>query len=598
MGLFTSPQEAEFNRIQQAVNALQERGRRDGSAAVADDIWRLMRHSMDKMVQGDPAFARLVFRTARISFGVHAELGQWFFASVSSLLFVSAVAVIDAENTKNGVTFPEDALPDIQAMADMSVDVAHRSGVPLVGYLVAEGLTGRQMNDRTIARELSTFLGGEGAERRVRRLRRSVRAAAERELDLPTGVDTVVALRAHADLMMVQELDLTLEELSSGDALHSGARTVSAVLAADKTSRSVLYLAPGVRGGTAIRLEAPGSGRRLCESIALPGLGLEAVQARLDTLRASLAAEPPLVKARDRAVREAQAAVTDAVWKPVLDAWPDLMGGRVALVPLGQSALLPLYTAPVDGIPVCGLLDLTVVPSGNALMFAAAWPRPSRIDPLIVADPWYHDGAGGKPIPFTVPEARAIAAVHGVTPTILRDQNTAAADPQGPERLRGLGRSSSGVARPTGPAPEGLAQQMTSANLIHLAGHGSLDAHHPLESTILLGQPLPLSSLLGHDLRRGTTVVLSACHLAGIGIRLPGEQLGFPAALLAMGASSVIAALWAVPDSEQTIRLMSTFHEELRRGVLPSAALGTAVTQAAAAGARPTAWGSFTHFGA
>ncbi|WP_327232981.1 CHAT domain-containing protein [Streptomyces sp. NBC_01317] len=598
MGLSTSSQEAEFNRIQQAINALQERGRRDGSAAVAVDIWQLMRHCMDKMVQGDPAFARLVFRTTRISFGVHAELGQWFFASVSSLLFVSAVAVIEAQSTKNGVAFPEEALPDIQMMADMSVDVAHRSGVPLVGYMVAEGLTGLQMSDRTMARELSTFLGGEDAVRRVRRLRRTVQAAVDRKLESPTGAHTVEALRVHADLMMVQELDLTLAELSSGDALYSTARTVSAVLAADKTARSVLYLAPGVQGGTAIRLEAPDSGRELCESIALPGLGLKEVQAQLDTLRQALASEPPLVKARDRAVRAAQAAVTDAVWKPVLDAWPDLMGGRVALIPLGQSALLPLYTAPVDGMPVCGLLDLTVVPSGNALMFAAAWPRPSRIEPLIVADPWYHDGAGGKPIPFTVPEARRIAAVHGVTPTILRGQNSPAAESQGSERLRGLGRSSSGVARPTGPAPQGLAQQMTSANLIHLAGHGSLDAHRPLESTILLGQPLPLSSLLGHDLQRGTTVVLSACHLAGIGIRLPGEQLGFPAALLAMGASSVIAALWAVPDSEQTIELMSTLHEELRRGVLPSAALGKAVTNAAAAGARPTAWGSFTHFGA
>ncbi|QIQ01247.1 CHAT domain-containing protein [Streptomyces liangshanensis] len=593
-----SPQEAEFDRIQQAVEAIRVRGRRDGPAAVADDVWRLMRHCVDLMVQGDPAFARLVFRTARISFGVHAELGQWFFASVSSLLFTGAVAVIDAQNTKNGVDFPEDALPDIQVMADLSVDVAHRAGVPLAGYLVAEGLTGRQMGDRTIARELSEFLGGEDAVRRLRGLRRSVRAAAGRMADLPDAVDTVVALRAQADLMMVQELDRTIEELASGDGLHSGARTVSGVLAADRTARSVLYLAPGVEGGTVIRLEGPESGRRLCESIALPGLGLREVQACLDTLRGSLASEPPLVKARDRAVRTAHAAVTDAVWKPVLDAWPDLLGGRVALVPLGQSALLPLYTAPVDGIPVCGLLDLTVVPSGNALMFAAAWPRPSRVDPLVVADPWYHDGAGGRPIPCTVPEARRVAAVHGVAPTILREQNTAAADPGGPERVRGLGRSSGGVTRRPGLAPVDLARRMTSANLIHLAGHGSLDAHRPLESTILLGGPLPLSSLLGHDLRRGTTVVLSACHLAGIGVRLPGEQLGFPAALLAMGASSVIAALWAVPDSEQTIELMASLHEELHRGVLPSAALGHAVTRAAAEGARPTAWGSFTHFGA
>jgi hypothetical protein len=599
MGFSMSPQEADFNQVQQATDALQERGRRDGSGAVADDIWRLMRHCMDKMVQGDLAYARLVFRTARMSFGVHAELGQWFLASVSSMAFVSAVAMIDAENTANDVMFPEEALPDIQAMADMSVDVAHRAGVPLVGYLVAEGLTGRQMGDRTIARELVTFLRGEDTVRRMHALRRSVQVAAEQTLNLPTAVDTVVALRVQADMMLVQQLDQTLAELSGGDSLYSGARTVSAVLAAGRTARSVLYIAPGVEGGTAIRLEAPETGHELCRSIALPGLGLEEVQTHLEKLRASLASEPPLVKRRDRAVREAHAAVADAVWKPVFDAWPDLLEGRVALVPLGRSALLPLYSAPVNGIPVCGLLDLTVVPSGNALMFAAAWPRPSRIAPLIVADPWYHDGVGGKPIPFTVPEARRIAAVHGVRPFILRDQNTAAADPEGHDRLRGLTRPSDGAAGcPVGPAPQGLAQQMTSANLIHLAGHGSLDAHSPLESTILLGRPLSLSSLLGHDLQRGTTVVLSACHLASIGTQLPGEQLGFPAALLAMGASSVIAALWAVPDSEQTIQMMATLHEELQAGRPPSAALGKVVARAAADGFRPTVWGPFTHFGA
>ncbi|WP_345621266.1 hypothetical protein [Streptomyces ziwulingensis] len=165
------------------------------------------------------------------------------------------------------------------------------------------------------------------------------------------------------------------------------------MLATGRTARSVLCPAPGVEGGTAIRLETPKTGRELCRSIALPGLGHEEVQARLE--------------------------------------------GRVALVPLRQSALLPLYSAPVDGIPVRGLADLTVVPSGNA-----------------------------------------------------------------------------------------------------------------------------------HDLRRGTSVGLSACHLAGIGTRLPENKM------------------------------MATLHEELRAGTPPSAALGKVVARAAADGFRPKAWGPRTHFGA
>ncbi|WP_105968550.1 CHAT domain-containing protein [Streptomyces geranii] len=598
MGFFTARREAEYERVQQAIAVLQARGQREGTAAVVDDSWKLMRQCFDKMALGKTWYAPLVLTSSRVSFGMHADLGQWFFAACSSLSFGTGVVALDALCTKRGLPFPEELHPDIQLMADLAPSVAHRAGVPLAGYLVAESLTGLRMGDRTIARELSAYLGSEDSLRRLRAIHRDMKETAKqarRSLSDTTSVDTVAALRAQADEMMIGDLDATLTAFSKGNIL-SGAQTVSAVLGASKVARSVIYVAPGPGFGTAIRLEAPETGRELCESVELPGLGLEAVRDLLKKLRAVLESDERRKTVRDNAVREAHAAVGDALWKPLLTAWPELAGGRVALVPLGESALLPLYTAPVDGVPVCGLIDLTVVPSGNALMFASAWPRPSQIEPLVVADPWYHDGVGGVPIPFTVSEARQVAAVHGVSPVILRGQEESVNE-DSTDRLRGLlwSPASSGS---TGPVPQDLARQMSAANLVHLAGHGLLDAVNPLESAVLLGRPLPLSALLEHDLRRGATVVLSACHLAGIGTRLPGEQLGFPAALLAMGASSVIAALWSVPDSPQTVQLMSTFHEELTRGAPPSAALGTAVAHAASSGARPTVWGPFTHFGA
>jgi hypothetical protein len=600
MGLFAAHRMAEYEKVERAIKELQQLGRREGTAAAADGSWTLMRRCFDKMARGRAWYAPLTLKASRVSFGMHAELGQWFFAACSSLSYSSAVAMMDAEYSRRGAPFPEDFFPDMQMMAEMSVDVAHRAGVPLVGCLVAEALTGLQMGDRTIARETSDFLDGEDVVQRLRALRRSVGEAVQqaRSASKATGVDTVAALRVMADEMLVRDLDTTLDEFSKGHIL-SGSNTVSAVLAASKTSRSVVYVAPGTTSGAAIRMDAPETGRELCESVALPGLRVEAVRDHLEKMHAVLSSGEPRKKVRDRAVRDAHAAVGDAVWKPLLTAWPDLMGTRVALVPLGESARLPLYTAPADdtGTPACGLMDLTVAPSGNALMFAGAWPRPSQIDPLVVADPWYDDGAGAGPIPFTVPEARDVAAVYGVKPIFFREETKATAAEDGGDRLRGLTRSP-GSAALSGAAPQELSDLMASANLIHLAGHGFLDPQNPLDSAVLLGRPLSLSALLGHDLRRGTTVVLSACHLAGIGTRLPGEQLGFPAALLAMGASSVVAALWAVPDTEETIRLMSTFHGELARGTSPSAALGQAVTRAAADGARPTMWGPFTHFGA
>ncbi|TQK50174.1 CHAT domain-containing protein [Streptomyces sp. SLBN-118] len=433
--------------------------------------------------------------------------------------------------------------------------------------------------------------------RRLRTIRRSQREAVARAKKLPAsaGLDSVAALRAQADQMLMADLDAVIGDASRGYVL-AGTTAVPAVVAASATSRSVVYVVPGFGAGAAIRLEAPETGRELCESITLPDLGLDAVRAQGKKVREVLASDERRIRVRNQAVQEAHEAVGAAVWGPVLDAWPELGGGRVALIPLGESALLPLYTAPVDGTPACGLMDLTVVPSGDALMFAGAWPRPATRDPLIVADPWYDDGEGGRPIPFTVPEARTVAAIHGVEPVILREPEQASEEGEG-DRLR----TTVGPARPvppSGEAPHDLAHRITAANLVHLAGHGTLDAHEPLRSAILLGRPLPLSALLEHDIQRGTTVVLSACHLAGIGTHLPGEQLGFPAAMLAMGASSVIAALWSMPDSEQTVALMSWLHEELSGEASPSVALGRAVTRAMAEGIPATVWGPFTHFGA
>ncbi|MFJ2735050.1 MULTISPECIES: CHAT domain-containing protein [unclassified Streptomyces] len=602
MGLFTVHRTAEYEKVAQAIKELQQLGMREGTEAAVDGSWKLMRRCFCKMAQGRAWYAPMTLHASRVSFGMHADVGQWFFAACSSLSYSAAVAMMEAQCSKQGAPFPEEFFADMQMMAEMSVDVAHRAGVPLVGYLVAEALTGLQMGDRTIARETSDLLGGDDAVQPLRALRRSVREALRQARSAPSnaaGVDTVAALRVMADEMLVRDLDATLDRFSKGHIL-SGSNTVSAILAASKTSRTVVYVAPGTTSGAAIRMDAPESGRDLCTSVSLPGLRVEAVRNHLQKMHAVLSSDEPRKRVRDRAVRDAHAAVGDAIWKPLLAAWPDLLGARIALVPLGESARLPLYTAPVDetGTPVCGLMDLTVAPSGNALMFAGAWPRPSRIDPLVVADPWFDDGAGAGPIPFTVPEAREVAAVHGVKPVIFREEAKAVATGDDGERLRGLTGPRGSAALPeAGASSRGLSELMASANLIHLAGHGFLDPHHPLDSSVLLGRPLPLSALLDHDLRRGTTVVLSACHLAGIGTRLPGEQLGFPAAMLAMGASSVVAALWSVPDAEEVVRLMATFHK-LVRGTSPSAALGQAVSRAAAEGTRPTMWGPFTHFGA
>ncbi|MER7706681.1 CHAT domain-containing protein [Kitasatospora sp. NPDC097605] len=596
MGFLASRRAAEYEKVAEDLRALQLRRHREGAAAAVDDAWRLMRRCTDKLGRGKAWYAPMVLDTARVSFGMHAELGRWFTAATSGLWYSVAVRTLESEFGKRGATFPDELYADMQMMAEMVLDVAHRAGVPVAGYIVAEALTGLRMGTRTAARELAGLLGEPDAAERLREFRRHNREIRRQALSTPKDprIDSVETLRAAVDGLVADDVDTALDRLSKGH-LIAGSSTASAVLAAVRTGRSVVYLAPGAVAGAAIRLNAPGTGRDLCESVALPDLRATAVRDRLDTLGAALAV--PARGVRDRAVRSVHAMVGETVWKPLLGAWPDLMGAEVALAPLGESSRLPLYTAPVDdsGVPACGLMDLTVTPSGNALMFASAWPRPSGLEPLVVADPWFDGGRGFGSIPFTVPEARRVAAAYGVEPLLVRRDAGATGEGRLP--------TTSGSASPSAPLEGGarpleLAGLMASANVIHLSGHGVLEPIRPLDSAVLLGAPVPLSELLGHDLRRGSTVVLSACHLGGIGPRMPGEQLGFPAALLAMGASSVVAALWAVPDSEEAVALMGGFHEGLVEGLSPSVAFGRAVARAAADGARPTLWGAFTHFGA
>ncbi len=143
-----------------------------------------------------------------------------------------------------------------------------------------------------------------------------------------------------------------------------------------------------------------------------------------------------------------------------------------------------------------------------------------------------------------------------------------------------------------------IGERMRTASVIHLACHGSLGGDTP--ALLLGGQPLFLHFLLRREqeMERSPLVVLSACEVGGFTAKLPpSEQLGFPAGLIALGARSVVGALWPLPDSRRTVALMRDFHERL--AFLPSAAaLPQAIVAAARQGACPLVWGALAHFGA
>ena len=274
----------------------------------------------------------------------------------------------------------------------------------------------------------------------------------------------------------------------------------------------------------------------------------------------------------------------ESVWRPVLDHWPDLRRRRLAVVPLGEMAQLPLYTALVDDEPVCAMLDVTVAPSARSLVLAGEHPIATG-SAFVAADP----ATGEDELPYVVDEAHAVAAVHGVPAVIVRD----ASGPPADDRMRATPDTMPQLAT----VPGDMLRQIRASATVHLACHGLIRPSAPLDSALLLGGSLTVATMLTEDLLPGMTMVLSACDLAGIGKQTPGEQLGFPAVLLAAGARSVVAALWPVPDTSRTVRLMTHLHEE--RTAAPTArALGSAIARSRDSGAPASLWASFTYFGA
>jgi CHAT domain-containing protein len=84
--------------------------------------------------------------------------------------------------------------------------------------------------------------------------------------------------------------------------------------------------------------------------------------------------------------------------------------------------------------------------------------------------------------------------------------------------------------------------------IVHLATHGTFDNEVPLESRIALafGEALTIADLAATRLD-GCLIVMSACS-TGAGRIQGGEVVGLARAVLAAGASAVIATLWPVPD--------------------------------------------------
>ena len=236
---------------------------------------------------------------------------------------------------------------------------------------------------------------------------------------------------------------------------------------------------------------------------------------------------------------------------------PSIGDRELVIVPTGELHALPWAT-----LPACARRPLSVAPSAALWLRARMRTAPAGATrALLVA---------GPDVGQADAEVDAIAALY--------------------EQPVTLTAGSASVERVTA--------ALKGCDRAHLACHGRFRADNPLFSDLRLAD----GGLTVHDVESlgagPRELVLSACD-SGRAVVRPGDELmGLTSALLAIGASVIVASTVHVPDAP-THRLMVRLHERLQQGVGPALALAEARGAVAGDGdAEAVARDAFLCFGA
>lgn len=289
-------------------------------------------------------------------------------------------------------------------------------------------------------------------------------------------------------------------------------------------------------------------------------IGLSAdVEREADGLRFTLnrIASGRGVRGWEEAMREVFAQSVDRLDCLLFGPLRSTVGERpLVIVPTGALHVLPWPT-----LPSCRGRALSVAPSAALWLQAASRPQ-TDVGPTVLA--------AGPGVPHAAEELRALSGIYPGAKTLAGGTATA----------------------------RKVAAAMDGARLAHVIAHGSFRADNPLFSSLrMVDGPLTVYELerLASAPQR---VVLSACNAGLSAVRPDNELLGLSAALFALGATTLIASVLLVGDS-QTGRMMIDFHRSLAAGLDAPAALAEAQVKAGESDLRALASAaSFVCFGA
>lgn len=233
---------------------------------------------------------------------------------------------------------------------------------------------------------------------------------------------------------------------------------------------------------------------------------------------------------RDSARRHA-ASLADALLGPL---WPAVGDRDLVVVPTGTVSAVPWSVLPgLRGRPV------TVTPSALTwLRGRRAAAPPAGMPPLLVAGPdLQHARAELHTLARMYPDAVLLEGADATVAATL--------------------------------------QQMDGRAVVHIAAHG----HHEQDNVLFSRLDLADGPLMAYDVQQLPTapahVVLPACDIGRTVVRTGDELLGFTAALLYMGTSTVVSCVNRVLD-HVAVGVMSKYHGALRTGHPPASALAEA----------------------
>ena len=273
----------------------------------------------------------------------------------------------------------------------------------------------------------------------------------------------------------------------------------------------------------------------------------------------------------DPALRSASALAADLRARTLSRRVPALARAVAAAVDDSTRRLDDLLFGPTSELAVPDSADVVIVPARS--LASVPWNLlPSLRGHAVVASGsvtrWVRSSAASR-----LPTRVAVAAGPGLPHALAEAREVA--------RLWAPGSLAPGPQGATLATAADVVAALDAATLVHLAAHGTHEEANPMFSTLRMAD----GPVFLHELPmpcRAEHVVLSACDVGRSNVRFGEEAFGVTAALLALGARSVVASVAPVDDAA-THEAMLCYHQHLAGGTPAARALARVVDEHPAA---------------